>query len=219
VSASKNLTGPQLAVLAWVADGCPEGVYEGHQHKVHANALANRYLVAISGSGRTWSCSLTERGRAYLEYGPGLTPAPPVREHVDHGHDPLTTELVSAASFLVVETDSGGSAHLVRRAAPGRRYGRRWVPRPAIADHHLNTREYARHDAELLVAEAWDDETLCGHRWSAMLSDERREYLESHEFSMFHFSPLRGYQRDVRCSRCWSTAGNEGKRRGDSGEI
>lgn len=212
VSARKDLTAPQLAVLAWVAADCPRDVYVGHQHKVHANALANRYLVAISGSGQSWSCTLTERGRAYLEYGSSLAPAPPARKHVDHGHDPLTTAVIGAVAFLLVDTDSGSSAHLVRPALAERRDGRRRLPLSAVSAGRLHTEEYARHDASLLMLQAWDDKTMCGRPWSTMLSDERREYLESHEFTVFHFSPLRGPRRDIRCGRCWSGAAREGER-------
>jgi hypothetical protein len=59
----------QLEVLAWVAAGCAEGVYEGWSHRVTARALQSRGLVAVKGHGGDWAASLTDKGAYYLEHG------------------------------------------------------------------------------------------------------------------------------------------------------
>jgi hypothetical protein len=59
----------QLAVLRWIAGGCPDGVMDGHAFKVTARALQDRRLVAISRRGGSWQAKVTARGRFYLEHG------------------------------------------------------------------------------------------------------------------------------------------------------
>lgn len=59
----------QLEVLAWVRDGCAEGVYEDFSHRVTARALHNRGLLTVGGHGVNWTASLTEDGAYYLERG------------------------------------------------------------------------------------------------------------------------------------------------------
>jgi hypothetical protein len=57
----------QLAVLRWIADGCPAGVYSGVAHKVSAAALRSRGLVRTSGRGATWTAELTGAGQQLLD--------------------------------------------------------------------------------------------------------------------------------------------------------
>ena len=59
----------QVEVLQWVADGCPEGKWQGHSYKTTANALAGRRLLTISKKGGTWRAELLSAGRYYLEHG------------------------------------------------------------------------------------------------------------------------------------------------------
>ncbi|MCD2191368.1 hypothetical protein [Actinomycetospora soli] len=71
----------QVAVLRWIAEGCPEGVMEGHSYKQTARALADRRLVTVSRGHAGWSAKVTDTGRYYLEHGefparpPAKTPA------------------------------------------------------------------------------------------------------------------------------------------------
>jgi hypothetical protein len=67
----------QRAVLDWIADGCPDGIYEGEGHKVSAAALRARGLVRIRGRGETWNAVLTDRGHAFLSGSPAPGPTPP----------------------------------------------------------------------------------------------------------------------------------------------
>lgn len=63
------LTDGQLNVLRWIADGCPDGVMEGHLHKISAVALENRHLVRVRKSGGIWAAELTDDGNYYLAHG------------------------------------------------------------------------------------------------------------------------------------------------------
>lgn len=57
----------QQAVLRWIVDGCPPGVYPDDEfsHRIVARALKNRALVELSGHGKTWQATPTERGRVW----------------------------------------------------------------------------------------------------------------------------------------------------------
>lgn len=61
-----TLNEAQMAVLKWIADGCPDGALEGYEHRVSAAALRSRDLVRISGRGKTWRAEITDRGRDFL---------------------------------------------------------------------------------------------------------------------------------------------------------
>lgn len=61
-----KLTAAQMALLGWVRRGCPEGEYEGFSHRISANALRSRDLVRISGHGKTWQATITDKGKALL---------------------------------------------------------------------------------------------------------------------------------------------------------
>lgn len=63
------LNAAQLEVLAWIRDGCPDGVYEDWSHRITARALHNRGLAEVQGHGASWSASLTDDGAHYLEHG------------------------------------------------------------------------------------------------------------------------------------------------------
>src|SRR5690349_14430572 len=60
------LNGRQVAVLQWIAAGCPDGVMTGESHKVSAAALRSRELVRTSGRGPRWRAEITQKGRAWL---------------------------------------------------------------------------------------------------------------------------------------------------------
>ncbi len=69
----------QLRVLRWVADGCPENVFDGYDHRISAAALRSRDLITITGRGPTWRASITPTGKAHLQRGSEATrpPRPP----------------------------------------------------------------------------------------------------------------------------------------------
>lgn len=65
----RHVNDQQWFVLSWVADGCPDGVFEegDHGHKISARALSNRGLVKVRRKAGKWHAQLTETGRYYLE--------------------------------------------------------------------------------------------------------------------------------------------------------
>lgn len=87
-----ELNEAQRAVLEWVRDGCPEGVYDGYTHRISAAALRSRGLVRISGRGPTWRAEITDQGRAHLN-GERMTqkadPAPPAATSNETGSGDL----------------------------------------------------------------------------------------------------------------------------------
>lgn len=74
------LSQPQLDVLHWVADGCPEAPWEGVAHKLVARALANRNLIAIHRRRGRWSADMLPGGEYYLAHN-DFDPVIKQREH------------------------------------------------------------------------------------------------------------------------------------------
>jgi len=105
----KTLNEKRLAVLRWVADGCPAGVQEGNSHRITAAALRRRNLVRTSGRGSTWRAKITSTGRDYLERAAGPDPPVPRQPSVS-----VTEQLVDDV------LEAGGSLRV-----PRRRYGDR----------------------------------------------------------------------------------------------
>ncbi|MCI7456419.1 hypothetical protein [Actinomyces urogenitalis] len=67
----KPINERQVSVLKWIAQGCPEGVWpEGsYSYKTSAVALQDRGLITIRGRSESWTATVTEAGRYYLEHG------------------------------------------------------------------------------------------------------------------------------------------------------
>jgi hypothetical protein len=63
----------EVAVLGWIADGCPDGLWPTHGHKVTARALVGRGLARAgrkgNGADKVWWAELTEPGWHYLHFG------------------------------------------------------------------------------------------------------------------------------------------------------
>ncbi|WP_437770455.1 hypothetical protein [Arthrobacter sp. KNU40] len=74
------LSQPQVDVLHWVADGCPEALWEGNAHKLVARALANRNLIAINRRRGRWSADMLPGGEYYLAHN-DFDPVIKQREH------------------------------------------------------------------------------------------------------------------------------------------
>lgn len=64
-----ELTAGQQAILSWIVQGCPPGIYpdDAFSHRVSARALKNRGLIDITGHGKSWRATATERGRRWPE--------------------------------------------------------------------------------------------------------------------------------------------------------
>ncbi len=73
-----KLNDRQVAVLRWIASGCPEGVMTDDTHRISAAALRSRGLVTTSGHGPSWTAEVTLAGTAYLAgVSPDETDEPP----------------------------------------------------------------------------------------------------------------------------------------------
>jgi hypothetical protein len=63
------LTAWQVEVLAWIGQGCPDGVMSGRSYKHTARALQDRKLVVIDKRKGGWTARLTEAGQHYRKHG------------------------------------------------------------------------------------------------------------------------------------------------------
>jgi hypothetical protein len=72
-----SLNERQLAVLRWVADGCPDGVWPDHRHKQIVGRLETLNLAAARRWYGKWNAVIQPDGEYYLEHGhyPGARPA------------------------------------------------------------------------------------------------------------------------------------------------
>jgi hypothetical protein len=105
VAQRKALTEQQVALLRWVAAGCPHGEAEG-SYRISAAALRRRGLLTISGRGPAWSAAITPKGREYLAK--ASSPEPPIRRQPKV---PVTQQLVDDV------VAAGGSLRVPRRRA------------------------------------------------------------------------------------------------------
>lgn len=110
----RTLTEAQVALLRWTSEGCPDGQMEGDSHRISAAALRRKGLVAISGRGPTWTATITDGGREYLESVDSPEPPIPRQRNV-----PVTQQLVDDVIA------AGGSLRVPRR----------WVGDPAYVDY------------------------------------------------------------------------------------
>lgn len=62
-----HLTVAQHDLLKWVADGCPDGVYDGTSHRVSARGLHNRGLIKVTGKSKNWTARITPQGTRILQ--------------------------------------------------------------------------------------------------------------------------------------------------------
>jgi hypothetical protein len=100
----KTLTQQQVALLRWIADGCPEDEMEGYSYRVSAAALRSRGLVTIKARGATWAAKLTSAGQEYLAEVDG--PSPPIPRQAN----------ISVTQQLVRDVEAaGGSLRVPRR--------------------------------------------------------------------------------------------------------
>lgn len=101
---ARTLSESQVAVLQWIADGCPPDVMSGRGSHISAAALGRRGLVRTSGSGATWSARLTGAGREYLRRVRGPSPPVPRQDNVSVASQ-LVDEVLAAGGSLVVPRD------------------------------------------------------------------------------------------------------------------
>lgn len=178
------LSDHQVAVLSWIANGCPEGVMEGHSHKTTAIALQNRKLAVVSRKGGVWRATLTGAGAYYLDHGtyqpppeaPGKQrqphpPAPPLpRRQVEHSSQrPRRTtappKALSPTGRLIADLHANGEikvsgpdrAKYEARVAAAIRFGKVPEGKQLVTDGGRWSREYV---VRLRDAPAWLTATL-----------------------------------------------------------
>ena len=99
-----RLSGRQLEVLRWAADGCPDGVWQDFSYKTTAYALAGRALVTVNRRRDLWRAAITEDGCYYLEHGTyrpaGAPQAARVVQQEERAPAPGPELLITAESLL-----------------------------------------------------------------------------------------------------------------------
>ncbi len=117
------LTPRQLEILRWVAAGCPDGVMEGHGHKILATALDSRGMITISKKDGDWRASLTDRGRYYLDHDayPPAEPAsaePAQRSTTSRAIEQLDSASIVGEELIAKLVAAGGVITIDTRADP-----------------------------------------------------------------------------------------------------
>jgi hypothetical protein len=126
--ALKPLNPRQQQVLAWIADGCPDGVMTDSTYKNSAMALRNRHLVKITRRGG-WRAELTQQGRDHLDRGPSAqdkaeTTVPPQRQPARLRKPPavenraITEDFIANARPSDEDPESDPAAHLGKPVVP-----------------------------------------------------------------------------------------------------
>jgi hypothetical protein len=129
VAQRKSLTKQQVSILRWIADGCPDDVMDGDSHRISAAALRNRGLVKTSGRGATWTATITDDGRKYLDRVDGSDPPVPRQPNVSVTQQ-LVDDVIAAGGSMRVPHKSWSdpdSIDYANRARLAERY--RKVPR------------------------------------------------------------------------------------------
>ncbi|MGO2654642.1 MAG: hypothetical protein ACTH93_02230 [Pseudoclavibacter sp.] len=153
----------QLKVLAWVRDGCPDGVYSPTDplHRASARALVHRDLVTVSGKRKTWKAAITEDGLYYLEHGsyPPKEPTAPTSgtaapELPTHPKPRPSRKKVPAKN--VSSTDSASTMEATAAGVPmpdqPKSTGKFSIPMPSdLRGAHKAVREIVDHKARLDV--------------------------------------------------------------------
>lgn len=63
-----SLNPPQMQLLSWVREGCPDGVYNDWSHRISARALHNRGFIVVKGRGAAWFAMITANGLQLLDH-------------------------------------------------------------------------------------------------------------------------------------------------------
>lgn len=115
------LSQPQLEVLQWVNQGCPEGEWEGQTHKIVAQALANRNLIAIRRVRGRWVATMLPDGDYYAAHGDYC---PATKRRKFRSAIPSTIQPVHAPAEVVgtpvsaLREDGGGEENTDNLPAP-----------------------------------------------------------------------------------------------------
>jgi hypothetical protein len=120
----KTLNSTQVAVLRWVADGCPDRGVDSISTRISAGALRNRGLIRTSGHGPTWSASITVAGKDYLAQVDGSSPPQPRQPNI------------SVTQQLVDDVVAAGGALRLPRKEWRDKDGIDWERRVRLAETH-----------------------------------------------------------------------------------
>ncbi|GAA2465627.1 hypothetical protein ACFPFX_10365 [Streptomyces mauvecolor] len=140
---NRGLNERQQAVLDWVSQGCPDGIWPDSTYKVSARALQSRGLIKVTKRHGHWNAQLTDKGRQHLadsNASPGERSgeAPDVPERTltpPHPHtvpktrtnytDQLLEELGANNNFLIKPVESGPHAvNWASRVSAARKSGK-----------------------------------------------------------------------------------------------
>lgn len=75
VARPTKLNERQVAVLRWIAEGCPQRDWPDESHKNTARALASRGLAEVGRKSKFGTATITSAGEYYLKHG-HLEPRP-----------------------------------------------------------------------------------------------------------------------------------------------
>jgi hypothetical protein len=92
-----------------VAQGCPDGRYEGYSHRVSAAALQTRGLVKIAGRGTSWNAEITPRGTALLELPDPPAPVPREPRKKTEKPEPRPRALSKTEQLIADLVEAGGT--------------------------------------------------------------------------------------------------------------
>ena len=112
-----------MKVLKWVVDGCPDGWWEDYTYKRTTYALEDRGLVTVDRRRDSWSATVTDDGRYYLEHGQyrpdpdGQRPRPSAAEQ----HKKLRATVEPSAVDLIAELQAGDGVLTIPDPAPNTR--------------------------------------------------------------------------------------------------
>jgi hypothetical protein len=126
VAQRETLTENQVAVLRWIAEGCPSNVMQGDSPRISAAALKRRGLVTTTGHGPSWAARISQAGREYLEKVDGADPPIPRQANVSVTQQLVDDVLAAGGSLRVPRKhryDRAGVDY-ASRARLAQRYGK-----------------------------------------------------------------------------------------------
>ncbi|MFF4605145.1 hypothetical protein ACFY12_20720 [Streptomyces sp. NPDC001339] len=175
----QQLNDRQFAVLQWVSQGCPDGVWQSSSYKISCQALQNRGLVKVTRRRGHWSAVLTEAGAQYL-----ARSAPPVPTR--HELPPSAQNNKSAPS--PVRTGNDRTANQAAPTAP--RMGKSATPsRKTVVDELLE--ELAEADGRIIKKPESGPNAV---NWQGRISAARRSGKIPKTKELYGFRTPRGYE-------------------------
>ncbi len=104
----KSLNERQLEILRWINAGCPDDDKVDVSRRITAAALRSRGLVTVRGRGPTWSATITDKGRLFLEDA-DRSDGVPLRQGNYSVTEKLVADVIAAGGSLEVDRPRYGS--------------------------------------------------------------------------------------------------------------